>query len=100
METSDKIINTIFKAVDEVNKKLPQERRLERSIDAAWLGPSSKLDSLGLVFLIVAVEKNIKEDFGVAIRIVGEKIASLNNSPLRSAGSLARHIQSLLEGKI
>ena len=60
----DKVIQALFKAMDDVNQLLPKKEQLEKSEETVLSGESGKLDSLGLVNLIVAAERKIEEDFG------------------------------------
>jgi len=64
------------------------------------LGSSSKLDSLGLINIIVAVENNIENEFDTTITLADERAMSQENSPFRTVGSLADYIELLLEEKL
>jgi len=97
MTKRERVIQAIFSAVDEVNEQLPKEEQLEKSIDTVLFGGSGKLDSLGLVTLIVATEQKIEEQFGVTITIADEKAMSQKDSPLKTIGTLADYISLLLE---
>lgn len=97
MTNNERITNVIFSAVEEVNDQLPRKQRLEKSIDAILFGKSGKLDSLGLVNLIVAVEEKIQEEFGVTVTLADERAMSQTNSPFKSLGTLADYVVLLLE---
>ncbi len=99
MTTNKKVIQSMFKAVAEVNQILPKDRRLEESCETILVGQSGKLDSLGLVNLIVAVEQQIQAEFGVAIALANEEVMSQNSSKIQTIGSLGDYITSLLEKK-
>ena len=98
MINSQRIIETLFDVVDEVNQQLPEGQQLEKSADTILFGQSGKLDSLGLVNLIVAVEQKIEEDFGVTITLADERAMSQRKSPFKSIGTLVNYISLLLEG--
>ena len=51
--SEERILRTIFEVVNEVNKMLPEERRLQKSPDTFLAGDSGNLDSLGLINFIV-----------------------------------------------
>jgi len=93
----EKIIQAIFRAVDEVNQELPEGQRLKKSLDTVLFGRSGVLDSLGLVNLIVAAEEKIEEEFGSTITIADERAMSQKNSPFRTIGTLVDYVSSLLE---
>ena len=63
-------------------------------------GDNSQLDSLALVSLIVAVEQNIEDEFGISITLADERAMSLKNSPFRSVRSLADYVETILKEKL
>ncbi len=91
---------TIFQAIDQVNQLLLPEQRLTKSPDTALTGNETTLDSLGLVNLIVAVERNIEENFGVGVVLVSEESMSLPESPFRKVSALADYAKILIEKKL
>ena len=97
MTHQNQILRLIFSAVDEINQQLAKDQQLERSIDTVLFGRSGKLDSLGLVNLIVATEQKIEEEFEVVITIADEKAMSQKHSPFKTIGSLADYISLLLK---
>ena len=86
----------IFTTVDEVNQLLPPGQQLKKSVDTVIFGGEGRLDSLGLVTFIVAVEQKIAETFGTSLTLADEKAMSQKNSPFRSIGALAGYIEQLL----
>ena len=100
MTKNERVVKTIFSAVDEINLLLPKSRRLDRSIDTVLVGESGALDSLGFITFIVATEQKIEEEFGVAIILSGERAASDENNPFQSIGTLADHVSVLLGKKL
>ncbi len=97
MTNNERIIQTIFNAVDDINQLLIEEQQLEKSIGTVLFGKSGELDSQGLVNLIVAIEQKIEEEFEVPITLADEKAMSQKNSPFRTIGTLADYISLLLE---
>lgn len=96
MEKKDKVLQAIYGAVEEANETLPPERRLEKSPETVLFGRNGKLDSLGLVNLIVATEQRIEEAFGVAVTLADERAMSQQHSPFRTISSLADYAVTLL----
>ena len=96
MNENETIIQILFDVIDEVNQEFPEEQRLEKSIDTVLFGKSGKLDSLGLVNLIVAIEQRIEEEFRVLITLADERAISQKHSPFRTLGTLADYISLLL----
>lgn len=97
MTRRERVVQAIFSAVDEVNEQLLKEEQLKKSIDTVLFGRSGKLDSLGLVTLIVAIEQKIEEQFGVTITIADDKAMSQKDSPFKTIGTLVDYISWLLE---
>lgn len=97
MNDNEKLIRAIFDAVDDINGRLPDARKLGHSRDTVLFGESGNLDSLGLVHLIVAVEQRIEDTLGVAISLADEKAMSQRTSPFRTIGTLADYAIRLVE---
>lgn len=95
-----RILEALFRTVDEVNQQLGPERGIrEKSLDVCLYGPSSRLDSLAFVTFIVLAEQQIDDEFHVTLTLADEKAMSQKNSPFRSIGALAEYIAELLEQK-
>ena len=90
------IIDLIFDTIDKFNKEYSDEIQLEKSSHTALLGQGSELDSLGLINLIVAVEQNVEDKFGITITLADERAMSQEASPFRTVGSLADYIEIIL----
>jgi acyl carrier protein len=96
MVDKQQIIESIYTVIDEVNEGLPPHLRLAKSSDTVLFGQGGKLDSLGLVNLVVALEQKIGDQFGKTISITDERAMSERNSPFRSITSLAEYVARLL----
>ena len=92
----NKIIDLIFDTIDKFNNEYSDEIQLEKSSHTALLGQGSKLDSLGLINLIVAVEQNVEDKFDITITLADERAMSQEISPFRTVGSLADYIEMIL----
>ena len=91
------VTETIYKAVDEVNKTLPKDRQLEKNHATVLFGPSGILDSLGLVTFIVTVEQQLEADFGATITLTTADLMSADTSPLQTVGTLIDYAVCALE---
>ena len=100
MTQNEKITQLIFDALDEINAQLPEEQQLEKSLTTSLYGEKGKLDSLGLVNLIVAVEQKLQDELGLTITLATERAMSQKNSPFRSVQSLLNYITLLLEENV
>jgi len=97
MISKEKIVKVLFRTVDEFNGQMPKSQNLSKSLETNLYGKKGKLDSLGLVNFIVAVESALEEEFGVTVTLADERAMSLRNSPFRTIGVLADYVSSLLE---
>ena len=96
MRANPSVVEAINSAVDDLNEVLDSEERLDKSPDVALIGKDARVDSLGLVNLIVLVEEKIQQRFGVGITLVDERAMSQSKSPFRTLGSLAEFVEEQL----
>ena len=97
MGKTQRIVEVMFKAVDEVNQQLTKEQHINKSLDTILTGPSARLDSLALVNFIVAAEQEMEKDFGISISLADEIAMSQTDSPVRTLGTLVDYISTLLD---
>lgn len=98
-DMNQNIIEAIYQVIDEVNPLLSGEMKLDKSLNTVILGENGKLDSLGMVNFIVAMEDKIKESFGFEISLSDEKVIAEKNSPLSTVQTLSDYICSFQEEK-
>ena len=90
----------VFTVIDELNQNLIKEDQLEKSLETRLFGGNSKLDSLGLINLIVGVEEKINDKFDIIITLADERAMFQNPSPFSTVESLADYIEMLLGEKL
>ena len=95
--TKEAIINTIYRAVAEVNEQLPEGQNIVPAPETSLIGSEATIDSLGLVILIVTTEREIEEEYQVSVTLADERAMSQRNSPFRTIDTLADYISLLLE---
>lgn len=93
---NSRILKIIYDAVDVINNHRQKEQQLEKSTETVLFGRASKLDSLGLVSLIVEIEQSIEDEFDVSITIADERAMSQKHSPFKTISTLADYIDMLL----
>jgi acyl carrier protein len=96
MNDPENIVAAIYRAVDWINGELPPDRQLIKAPETRLLGSQSVLDSMHLVSLIIAVEQEVEDTFGVALTLADERALSMKESPFRSIQSLADYISILV----
>ncbi|MBL8012947.1 MAG: hypothetical protein JNN05_03790 [Candidatus Omnitrophica bacterium] len=97
MEKQEKIIEVVFQAIDKINQYLSEEEKVGKSLNEQLIGPASKLDSLGIINLIVAVEEGLQENFATTMTLANENALSTSNSPFKNVQSLVDYIQKNLQ---
>jgi acyl carrier protein len=100
MKEKEKILNCIYKALDEVNEQLPDDQQLEKTPETVLLGKSGKLESIDLVNILVATEDYLEEEFSMPISITDEKAVSEKNSPFTTIETLSDFISDLLKENV
>jgi len=96
MNDPENIVAAIYRAVDWINGELPSDRQLVKAPETRLLGSQSVLDSMHLVSLIVTIEREVEDAFGVALTLADERALSMKASPFRSIQSLADYIGILI----
>ena len=96
MNDPENIVAAIYRAVDWINGESPPDRQLIKAPETRLLGSQSVLDSMHLVSLIVTIEREVEDAFGVALTLADERALSMKASPFRSIQSLADYIGILI----
>ena len=98
MVTREKVAETLLEVVDDLNRRLASDQRLERSTATVLSGENSRLDSLGLINFIVAVEQAIEDKFESTVSLTDDILLAATDGPLHTVGSLAGFIADQLKG--
>ena len=97
MSTRERVVQAVYRAVDDVNQARYKSRQIDKSLDTALLGPAGTIDSMGLVNLIVAAEEHIEQEFGVPVTISEQQTSSPDGHPFTTIGSFVDYLSTLLE---
>ena len=100
MSKNERIKKVIIISIEEINQQLQKENQLEKSTNTILFGKDGKLDSLGLVNLLVIIEQNIEDELQVIITLADERAISQRNSPFRTVKTLADYIEMLLKQEL
>ena len=93
----EKALKLILEAIRELNEELEYESLEDANENTTIYGGTEGIDSLSLVSLIVGIEGETDDVFGVRVALADEKAMSQRNSPYRSVGALADFIVARLE---
>ena len=96
MNDPENILAAIYRAVDWVNDELPPDQQLIKAPETRLLGSQSVLDSMHLVSLIVTIERELEDTFGMALTLADERALSMKESPFRTIESLASYTGVLI----
>lgn len=99
MAMDEKITQMLFNVLDELNQLRPQEEQLKKDLETPLSGDSGKLDSAGLINLIVLTEQKTAQELGRPILLTDDRTMSQINEVFRTVGSLAGYIHLLLNEK-
>jgi len=91
------VASAVLAAIEELNQDLPSGATLEPAPETVLFGKGSRLDSLGLVNLIVAVEGALADELDVEITLADEKAMSQASSPFRTVDTLVDYIVTRLQ---
>lgn len=92
----DKIEKSIFKAIDEVNQQLLDQQAIEKKYETALTGNATKVGSMSLISLLLAVEEEIENTFNINLNLLGEENLSKQNDPFESIETLINYVSHLL----
>lgn len=90
--TRDRIVEIVRRSVAEVNEELRDDVKLDGDAETVLYGRGAKIASMTLVSLIVAVEENLRGEFGLAVTLANEKAMSMERSPFKTLGSLIAYV--------
>jgi D-alanine--poly(phosphoribitol) ligase subunit 2 len=89
--TDDVILSVVLQAMRTTNLSRTAESQLSVAPDAAIFGPTSPLDSLGLLTLLLDIEEDLQAA-GAVVRLSDDRAMSQTRSPFRSVESLVDYI--------
>jgi len=95
----EKILQSVYSAIDEINRQLSAEQKLNKAVDTILLGDNGKLDSLGIINFIVLTEQEIEKKIGAKIILTNIDALTQMKKYFRTVGSLVDYIALLLEVK-
>lgn len=97
MTLHDTVSAAIYRAIDEVNGLLREDQKLGKSPETVLFGRQSGLDSLGLVNLIVAIERHVEQASGTAVSLSSPEVLLAEPSPFASVRALADFVTAKVQ---
>lgn len=99
MADKARIEKAVYAAIDEINMQLPPQKKLDKTHDTILMGDGGRLDSLGVVNLILMTEEMIEDEFGVLVNIADQETTSQNGNPFKNVHTLIDYIAKRLEAE-
>ena len=90
------ITDIIFAAIDDYNDLNPKDKKITKGKTTILYSKNGKIDSLGLVNLILAIEEKVFEQLNVNITLADDSAFSEKSSPFKDIQSLIEFIQKKL----
>jgi len=94
MPSQDAVLRAVQAAIAEVNLVLPPDEALDPTPDAELI---TRLDSLGVVNLLLATESAVEQQLGRQVSLTDLLEADPSSTPLRTVGGLVALVQSRIE---
>ncbi len=90
------VLQTVIATLQEINRTLPPESRIEVADGTVLFGTGGSLDSFGLVTLIVGLEQRVEQGFGIALMLSEEVDFWRPDNPHRTVHDVADYVATLV----
>jgi D-alanine--poly(phosphoribitol) ligase subunit 2 len=97
MHDRERIEQLVYRVLDEMNAQLPPADALEKSPTTVLIGVGAALDSLGLVELVMRLQKAILKEYGLAVAVAGDVMLATAESPIRTVATLVEYLAKLVD---
>lgn len=95
MISANEVEKVIFNAIANLNAERPPDDQIEASPQTPLFGVDARVDSLGLVSLIVDVETTLNTEHGLPISLADDRALSRPESPYATVSALRDYILEL-----
>jgi acyl carrier protein len=99
-KVSDRVIRVIYRAMTSVNELLPSDSKLLLSMDERLSGHDAKIDSLGYINFITALEQEYEDEFGFSPLVAGIGIMKEEENPFRTVATLVDFLVNVCKKRI
>lgn len=94
MNPVDKVISA---AIESYNQTCQDGQQLTNDANIVLFGPGSKIDSLGFVNFIVAIEAEVENQMNHSIILVDDQALNMEENPFRTMASLKTLVTNRLK---
>jgi acyl carrier protein len=96
MDVSQKVLASIYAAIDDYNMDIPESDHLDKTPDTLLFDEQGKLDSVGLVTLSTAIETRIEQALGQRLSVFTQEASARSDKPLATVKSLTAYFAQKL----
>ncbi len=90
--SSENVFEIVSACISGLASQLPEDQCIEASNDTVLVGEGGRLDSLGLVNLLVSIEERLSEDLGLQLDLLDIAMIGESEGPMRTVGSLVDYV--------
>jgi acyl carrier protein len=99
MSSPEEVFEIVVRLAKEIASETGADVPATLGRDTRLFGTSGLFDSVGLVSLVLAIEQEVADRFGVTVALADEKALSQKNSPFRTVGALADYAMAEIGAK-
>lgn len=99
MSDLQKIKEIVFQTIDEFNLSQEAENRLDKNVNEvlfsrAGYTDAGKLDSLTMVYFLVAIEEHLQKEYGASFELNTQDLIDTKEQNLKNISTLITYIQT------
>lgn len=78
----------VFQALDAVNELRAPTSQIPKKLDVELFGQDGVLDSLAMTTLVLSIERNVENQFGVQVDLLGNLVAAEGSANLGTPAAI------------
>lgn len=98
MITQQQVEAVIFRGIAALNAERAADDQIEATSKTPLFGADSRIDSLGLVSLIVDVETTLNQEHGLEVSLADDRALARPQSPYATVETLRDYVLELVRG--
>lgn len=99
MISKESLRSLVIDALEELNRTRPASEQLGTSSEAPLYGRGGSLDSLGLLDLLMLVERRLAKALGAKVSLITSRAAIEHENPFETVGTLVDHLGRVAEAQ-
>jgi len=97
MPTMESLQALVFATIEDLNKTRSADERLSPAADTPLYGKGGCLDSLGLLDLLMFLERRLAKERGSKVCLITSRTSLERNNPFESVATLVDYLACTLE---